>query len=48
LLAINISAIWIGIPDAATLPSAIFLGVWMGAASFGLWRAGAVAPHAVR
>jgi len=39
LLAINITAIWIGIPDAATLPSALFLGIWFGATSFGLHRA---------
>jgi hypothetical protein len=38
LLAVNISAIWIGIPDAATLPSALFLGVWLAATSYGLWR----------
>ena len=38
LLAINVSAIWVGIPDPATLPSALFLGIWFGAASFGLYR----------
>ena len=41
LLAINISAIWVGIPDGATLPSALFLGVWLGATSLGLYRASA-------
>jgi hypothetical protein len=38
LLAINVSAIWVGIPDAATLPSSLFLGIWLGAASLGLYR----------
>jgi hypothetical protein len=38
LLAINISAIWIGIPDVATLPSAVCIGIWMGASAFGLGR----------
>jgi hypothetical protein len=42
LLAINITAVWIGIPDTATLPSALFLAVWFGAASFGLNRASGV------
>jgi len=42
LLAINITAIWLGIPDVATLPSAVFLGIWLGAASLGLYRAAAV------
>jgi len=42
LLAINITAIWVGIPDAATLPSALFLGIWFGATSFGLNRSTAV------
>jgi hypothetical protein len=51
LLAINISAIWIGIPDVATLPSAVFLAVWFVSASFGLYRtttqpAPAVSPAA--
>src|SRR5438876_9302542 len=47
LLAINISAIWIGIPDAATLPSALFLGIWFGAASFGLYRSAASPERAM-
>lgn len=38
LLAINVSAIWVGIPDAATLPSALLLGIWFGATSYGLYR----------
>jgi hypothetical protein len=38
LLAINVTAIWVGIPDAATLPSALFLGIWFGATSLGLAR----------
>jgi hypothetical protein len=38
LLAINVSAIWVGIPDAATLPSALFLGIWFAATSLGLAR----------
>ncbi len=46
LLAINVSAIWVGIPDAATLPSALFLGIWFGTASFGLYRV-ATAPAPV-
>ena len=49
LLLINVSAIWVGIPDVATLPSAVFLGIWFGGASFGLNRmaaapAGATSP----
>jgi len=40
LLAINVTAIWVGIPDAATLPSAGFLGLWFAGASIGLGRAG--------
>jgi hypothetical protein len=47
LLAINISAIWVGIPDVATLPSALFLGIWFVAASFGLYRAAASAEPAM-
>lgn len=47
LLAINVSAIWIGIPDAATLPSALFLGLWFAAASFGLGRSAAAVPQVV-
>lgn len=43
LLAVNVTAIWIGIPDAATLPSSLFLAVWFGATSFGLLRTGAAA-----
>jgi hypothetical protein len=38
LLAINVMAIWVGIPDAATLPSALFLGIWFAATSLGLAR----------
>ncbi len=38
LLAINVSAIWVGIPDAGTLPSALFLGIWFAATSLGLAR----------
>jgi hypothetical protein len=41
LLAINVSAIWVGIPDVATLPSALFLGIWFGGASLGLARSAA-------
>jgi hypothetical protein len=48
LLAINISAIWIGIPDPATLVSAVFLGAWLVAASVGLHRASSAEPVAVR
>jgi len=38
LLAINVTAIWIGIPDVATLPSAGFLAAWFVGASIGLRR----------
>jgi hypothetical protein len=38
LLAINIFALWIGIPDAATLPSALAIAIWLAAASIGLGR----------
>jgi hypothetical protein len=38
LLLINETAIWVGIPDIATLPSALFLAVWFGGASYGLYR----------
>lgn len=48
LLAINISAIWIGIPDVATLPSAACIGIWMGASAFGLGRSTAVGVPARR
>lgn len=40
LLGVNVFAIWVGIPDAATIPSAVGLGIWLGAASFGLVRIG--------
>ncbi len=46
LLAINVSAIWIGIPDAATLPSALFIALWLAGASLGLGRVAASAPRA--
>lgn len=38
LLGINVFAIWIGIPDAATLPSAIAIAAWLVTASIGLRR----------
>jgi hypothetical protein len=38
LLAINVFAIWVGIPDAATLPSALLLTAWLAGASIGLRR----------
>jgi len=44
LLAINVFAIWVGIPDPATLPSAILLSAWFIGASLGLRRLG-VAPQ---
>jgi hypothetical protein len=47
LLAINITAIWVGIPDIATLPSAVFLGIWFGATSLGLHRAAAMPAPAM-
>lgn len=42
LLAINVRAIWIGIPDPLTLPSAVFLIAWFTAASVGLARSARV------
>jgi len=38
LLAINVFAIWVGIPDAATFPSALFLVIWFVSTSYGLSR----------
>jgi hypothetical protein len=38
LLGINVFAIWIGIPDAATLPSAVAISAWLVTASIGLRR----------
>jgi hypothetical protein len=38
LLAINVFAIWIRIPDAATLPSAVAISAWIAGASLGLRR----------
>lgn len=38
LLAINVLAIWIGIPDPATLPSAVAISVWLVGTSLGLRR----------
>jgi hypothetical protein len=43
LLAINVFAIWVGIPDAATLPSAFLLSAWFAGASVGLRRVAATA-----
>lgn len=39
LLGVNVWAIWVGIPDAATLPSSLLFAIWLGGASFGLGRA---------
>lgn len=47
LLAINVSAIWIGIPDPLTLPSAVFLSAWFAAASVGLARSARVSAPAL-
>jgi hypothetical protein len=47
LLLINVSAIWVGIPDVATLPSALFLGIWFAGASFGLNRMAAAPVAAI-
>jgi len=47
LLAVNVFAIWVGIPDMATLPSAFLLSAWLGGASLGLWRSGASASVSV-
>jgi hypothetical protein len=41
LLGINVFAIWLGIPDAATLPSAVAVAVWLVVASLSLRRAAA-------
>jgi hypothetical protein len=41
LLGINVFAIWLGIPDVATLPSAVAVAVWLVLASLSLWRASA-------
>jgi hypothetical protein len=41
LLGLNVFAIWIGIPDAATLPAAVAISVWLVGASVGLRRVGA-------
>jgi hypothetical protein len=38
LLGINVFAIWAGIPDAATLPSAFAISAWLAGASIGLGR----------
>ena len=38
LLFINVFAIWVGIPDGATLPSAIAIAAWLVGASIGLGR----------
>lgn len=47
LLGINVVAIWVGIPDAATVPSAILLAAWLAGASFGLRRSSAVEATAI-
>lgn len=36
---VNMTAIWVGIPDTATLAGNLLLGVWFAASSFGLGRA---------
>ena len=41
LLGINVFAIWVGIPDAATLPASLLLSVWLAGASLGLRRVAA-------
>jgi hypothetical protein len=38
MLGINVFAIWVGIPDAATLPSAVAIAAWLVGASYGLRR----------
>jgi len=40
LLLLNVFAIWVGIPDSATLPASLGLSVWLAAASVGLGRLG--------
>ena len=45
LLAVNVTAIWVGVPDVATLPSALFLAIWFGASSYGLARSTGVAAR---
>lgn len=41
LLGVNVFAIWLGIPDTATLPSAVAVAVWLVVASLALRRAAA-------
>jgi hypothetical protein len=48
LLGVNVFAIWLGIPDAATLPSAVLLGAWFAGASAGLGRLAASATEPAR
>lgn len=38
LLALNVFVIWVGVPDAVTLPSAVAIAVWLAVASVGLKR----------
>jgi hypothetical protein len=47
LLGINVFAIWLGIPDAATLPSAVAISVWLVVASLSLRRASASSSAAM-
>lgn len=47
LLAINVTAIWVGIPDSATLPSAALISVWLAGASLGLGRVAGADRQAV-
>jgi hypothetical protein len=42
LLFVNVFAIWVGIPDALTLPASLALSVWLASAAFGLGRLGRV------
>lgn len=37
-VAVNVSAIWIGIPDPATLPANALFGLWFAGTSLVLWR----------
>jgi hypothetical protein len=45
LLLINMTAIWIGIPDQFTLIGNLCFGIWFGAASVGLGRLATRAAH---
>lgn len=47
LLGVNVFAIWLGVPDTATLPSAVAISVWLVVASLSLRRAAATPSTAM-